>query len=293
MTIDEETPNDFAALVAIGEQAADVGTRTELINHPEDDGVSVLVSRERTNEGADRVVLAKEIMEALDARLPAPRRRIGTTVLTEVESLIVYVCRYKSEDTLVYAQPDAFRIEAVFDDHPHGPDESDAAWRKHRAQYTCPRSAEWKAWTELDGRQRSQEEFGDFIEQRLEDLRSAEGFPKPLEVLAMARHLVVHQKGAFERKIDPSTGNGILINKVENIPADSTVIPRAFKIGIPVFENGQLYGVEVRIRFAIIDGRAQFTYVMHRRREIERDAFNDVRSLVASSTALTVLAGQP
>lgn len=175
--------------------------------------------------------------------------------------------------------------------HPEGAS-SKAAWRQHRAVYTCPRSPEWKAWSEQDGRPLAQEAFADFIEARLEDLKAGEGYPKPLDVLQMARHLVMHQKGTFKRKIDPTNGNGILINKVEN-DAGSTVIPRAFQLAIPVFEGGTRYLIEARVRFAIAEGRPVFSYTLHRRKEIERDAFNKVRSKFQAATAVVVLAGTP
>lgn len=294
---DDKTTNvsDVSDLLEMGAEMADVGDRITAIGHPEDDGVAVLVSRECTDEGGDQIVLARDVMEALDQRMPGPRARKGTHTITELESLVAYVNRYKSDNTLAWANVDAFKLEVVLDDHPEGhplEGKGKAAWRQHRAVYTCPRSPEWKAWTEHDGRPLGQEQFADFVETRLEDLRGGDGYPKPLEVLNMARHLVMHQKGMFERKIDPTTGNGILINKVENV-ADSTVIPRAFLLGIPVFEGGAAYQVEARVRFALTEGRPVFSYTLHRRKEIERDAFNDVRSRFHSATAVLVLAGTP
>lgn len=293
MTDDDKTFLDnVEGLITIGEENAEAGARLIVIPHPNDPAVAVIATRERDSEGSDRLVYAHGIQEQLDQRMAGPARRAGVHALVEVDSLIHYINRHKSAHSIAWANPDAFRIEVVFDEHPAGPDATDTAWRKHRAVYTCPRSSEWKAWTERDGRQQGQEEFGDFIEARLEDLRAAQGYPKPLEVLEMARHLVMHQRGTFERKIDPTTGNGTLINKIDNEP-HSTVIHRAFVLGIPVFEGGELYQVEARVRFALVEGRPLFSYTMHRRKEIERDAFSDVRTKVAEATGVPMLAGTP
>lgn len=295
MSADETTTENVAAILTLGQEHADINLRLAEISHPDDDSVTVIATREHGDDGSDCVVLATAVMEALDQRMPGPRARKGSHLIAELESLVSYVNRYKSDDTLAWANVDGFRIEVVLDDHPAGARVEAfkrTAWRQHRAVYTCPRSPEWKAWTGLDGNPLAQEQFADFIEARLEDIRGGEGYPKPLDVLHMARHLVMHQKGTFERKIDPTNGNGILVNKVEN-ETGSTVIPRAFLLGIPVFEGGAHYQVEARVRFAIAEGRPTFSYTLHRRKEIERDAFGDVRTKFHSATAVPVLAGSP
>lgn len=291
---------DAAALLIAGEELGAVEARYEYVEPPVNGNVLVKLD---VRDGNKTVVPATDVMDVLDARAKAPRDRRGIHTLLELKSLISYVNRYKTDRTIAWADPSTFRIVVVLDDHPSNGAELDpvtgadvgpalaAAWRNHRAVYECPRSPEWKVWTQNDGRAMAQEAFADFIEQRLEDIKAHGDFPKPTELLTMARNLIVRTKGAFERQIDPTTGNGVLLNKTEN-DTGSTVIPRAFAISVPVFEGGIPYLVEIKIRMQVTDGRASFMYIMHRRPEIERDAFNEVREDLQSSTEVLLLAGR-
>ena len=285
----DENINNTEAAIQAGEQLAAIADRVMLLEHPESATTKIPVVLMRGSDGEISVEVLERAIGMLDQRLPAPRAREGVQVLTELASLIEYANRYKTPSAIAWADTKACRIGVVFDEHPAGPDV--AAWRRFRATYTCPRSAEWMAWCQFDGQPMKQEQFADFIEARLEDLRAADGMPKPLDVLTVARNLVMRTRGTFERSVDPTTGANVLVNKVENEPAGSTTIPRAFAIGVPVFEGGDLYQVEVRIRVAVTEGRATFSYVMHRRPEIERAAFADIRKAVADGTGLPVLAG--
>lgn len=244
--------------------------------------------------GVIRVEVARDILDTLIAMQAAPRRRQGTAEIYELESFTAHVNRYKGAGTMLWASPEDFTITAVYNDHPESPEGPVAftGWRDFQARYVCPRSAEWLAWTERDGKAMSQDSFADFVETRLEDLVNASGYPLPTEMLTMARDLVVMSKGTFRRQINVTTGASVLECKTET-ETGSTVIPRAFMLAIPVFEGGTRYQVEARIRFEMREGRPMFSFVLHRRREIERDAFNDARAAVTLATGLPVFAGDP
>lgn len=275
-----------AAAIESGRRSADVNRRLVVF-----EGVPVVA-------GADGgAAVAKDLLAELDARRPTPVRRKGTATLAELESFVEHVNRFKGPATVAFADVARFRVAAIFDYNPAGSaSERDgdklAGWMEHRAVYVCPRSPEWVAWTERDGRPMTQTEFADFVEARLEDLRSGskDDYPKPVDVLAMARNLMVRTSGTFQRTIDPTTGTGTLIAKTEH-GAESTKIHRAFLLGLRVFEGGELYAVEARVRFSLVEGRPAFSYQLYRRAELERDAFADVRAKVAEGTQVPVYAG--
>lgn len=284
--------DNLRAALVVGEEIANVEERSEVMEQLPDG--AILLSLEDGDAGK-RVVPNLDAMKALDERASTPRDRRGSHTLIELKSLIAYVNRYKTADTLVWADISCFTVTAILNDHPANeatPDHLTAGWRNHRAVYACPRSAEWKAWTGIDQRALAQDSFADFIEEHLEDVRAIEGYPKPLELVTMARNLSVRTKGTFERSLDPTTGNHVLLNKSEN-DTGSTVIPRAFMLTIPVFENGAPYQVEARVRMAMDNGRATFAVHLYRRAEIERDAFNDVRKEIEDEATVPVLAGRP
>lgn len=279
---------DVKAILDAGRDLTEVKPRMLAVPHPSDPDVIVPATLVTAANGASHVAYAKEILDALDARRDGPHRRSGTTKITEVDSFIAFLKRWGSTDTVVYADTTALSLTAVIDDHPAG---DASAWRGHRAIYSCPRAAEWIAWTEQADEPMSQSEFADWIEARLEDLVAGEGYPKPTELLTMARDLTIRTKGTFERKINPTTGDSVLVNKHET-EIGSTVIPRAFLVAIPCFEGGDRYQLEARARFTL-EGGPRFTYTLHRANEIERDAFGEVRVKVADGAAVPVLAGTP
>lgn len=283
--MNDQNVTDTAAAIEAGIASATANNRWALVEHPSDSNIAIPLGI--VNNGA--IVVMDGVLAELDKRW-RDRPRTGTTALTEVDSFIAHLVRWGSEDTVVYANTAAMAFEAVLDDHP--PDDHTAAARQHRASYTCPRSAEWLAWTVLDGKPMGQIAFADFIESRLEDLIDHEGFPRPLDVLQVGRALNISTKGTFQREINPTNGDSIFVCKTET-DAKSTQIPRAFMLGIPVFEGGTRYQVEARVRFALIEGRPSFSFTLHRRAEVERDAFGEVRAKVAKDTGRLVLAGTP
>lgn len=278
---------DVKPILEAGATGAGVEGRIASIEHPDDPSISVPVVLTTPGSSVD---LAKGVLDALDARLPGPRRRQGTTQLTEVDSFIAYLKEWGGPQAVIYADTARLSLTAVLDEHPRGA--SGTAWRGHRAVYSCPRAAEWIAWTAQADKPMSQSAFGDWIETRLEDLVGPEGFPKPTEMLDIARKLHIKTKGEFQRTLNPTNGNSVLVHKTQTTE-DSTQIPRAFAIAIPCFEGGDRYQIEARLRFTLDDEGPQFTFALHRCKEIERDAFGEVRAKVAKETGMLVLAGTP
>lgn len=282
----ENDASAVSTLLTAGGRMVDISDR--VYDDIEDDIPMKLVIR---GGGGEEPEVWTELLELREKRAGAPRRRTGRFALTELDSFIAWINRYKEERSVVWSDLDAFTLRAVIDEHAASDEQHIAAWREFSATYTAPRSPEWKAWTEKEGKPLEQDNFADFIEERLEDLTTGEGAAKPTDVLTMARDLRVHTKGTFQRTVNPTTGNFTLTNKTET-DTGSTQIPRMFLIAIPVFEGGERYRVEARVRFALENGRPVFGFLLHRRKEIERDAFNACRAAVANSTGLPIFAGK-
>jgi uncharacterized protein YfdQ (DUF2303 family) len=238
-----------------------------------------------------KVEIADDVQRELDARADRPLRRKGSHVLSELGAFCAFVNRNKTADSAIYADMDSMTLTCVLNEAP-AQATLIAAWRDYRAIYSCPRSPAWKEWTALDGKQMAQEAFADFVEAHLEHLTQGKGYPAPTEVLQMARDLTVLTKGTYKRTINVTTGASILECKTDT-DTGSTVIPRAFLLAIPVFDGGALYQVEARIRMQMVNGAPCFLYQLHRRTEIERDAFGEVRGIAQDQTALPLFAGKP
>lgn len=220
-----------------------------------------------------KVQALKEVIEIADARAEVPRRLRGTSTHTELESFIAHVNRFKDAQSAVFADTSRAQLTAVLNYHAGGDGESPdgderARWADHRTVYACPLSEQWKLWTSNSGVEMSQEAFGQFIEDNMVDLASPtesdDGlFPKPASVLEMARKLAINLTGEFKREINPTTGESTLVNKTEHGP-HSTKIPKAFLLGIPVFEAGALYRVEARLRFTLSSNGPRFAFAASR-----------------------------
>lgn len=282
-----DTPNisGIESAVRAGQESAEIERRYSKV-----EGIPIALVPQSM-----RIDVLTKVLDEAEKRAETPRRRKGTAAHEEVDSFIAHVNRFKDAGSVVFAEPSKTRLVAILDYH-HAGHDSAPRWGEHRSVYSCPLSKQWQAWTSRDGRDMTQDQFGEFIDANMVDLASARAdekdFAQPADVLLMARNLTIRTKGEFTRSINPTTGEGTLISKLEN-DAQSTKIPRSFLLGIPVFEGGEVYRVEARVRFQMRDGKPVFAYSLVQPEAIVRDAFGSVRKRVASETSLPVFAGTP
>jgi uncharacterized protein YfdQ (DUF2303 family) len=236
----------------------------------------------------------KDVLAELDRRRANPVRRSGTTSHDELMSFIDHVNRNKVESrTTIWADTSNTTFTAIYNDHDTGGSEDKAGWRDHRAVYTCPLSPEWIQWNDKADEWLTQEDFAQWLEERMEDL--AAGIdnlcPAPVELLEMARNLQIYTEGTFQKKIDPATGQYSMVCKEEH-RSDSTKIYRNFAAGLRIFDGGEKYRVEMRIKFNLKNGRPYFMFTVHRSSELVADAFGEMRETIYANTELPVFAGR-
>lgn len=267
----------------------------KLVNGLDMSNVSDAIMVRRNADGS--ASFAKDVQDAIESRLPAPRRRAGASAFYDVESFISAVNRWKVPNrTTLWVDTGSCRVRAIMNDNPAGVEGAD--WRDYLLSYNAPHSPEWFKWTGAAEKEMSQDEFANFIDANLEDVTtvaSAEKgkYPSPIELLEMARNLQIYTRGQFERKIDPASGTGTLVVKDEH-ETYSSKIWRAFPVALRVFEGGMTYVVEARIRFRVSNGKAYFAFTLYRADEIKRDAFKAIRERVAKECeGCPVFAGSP
>lgn len=280
---------DVVAAVQAGRESVGAAQRVTMVAV---NGISVPVS---TNGIGVQVMQAA--LDAADSYQPGPRRRQLAVTLTELDSFNGYVNRHKDAlRSVIYADTKTCAVVCVLDDHSTDevttPAPTPNGWRGHRALYGCPLSPEWERWRKQENVRMNQVAFGDFVDANLLDLTSSDGFPSPGEVLQMARSLQVNVGSRYKREVNRTTGEGSLISESEHT-AESTKIPRAFALGLRVFEGGEQHLVEARLRFSMEGGAPVFTYELYRAEETKRDAFIAIREAVKEATKLPVFAGTP
>jgi uncharacterized protein YfdQ (DUF2303 family) len=280
--------SEIAAAVDAGSQSATLSQRLTTIP----DGLGGEIPLVLLSEG-QKAIVPPGLIHYLETRAPQPSRKRGMSTHHEIASFIDHVNRQKGPTSAIWADIDQTQVVAIYNYHGassavYALEDMEAragsiapGWLDHGATYTMPLSEQWKRWTAQADEAMGQDDFADWLDAYYEDMAHKDGFPQPLELLELARNLQIFTKGQFARRTDPTTGEHSLICKEEH-SENSTKIPRAFLIGIPVFRGGQAYAVECRIRFRVNHGRAAFSYTMHRADEILRDAFADAVTEIGS-----------
>lgn len=223
-----------------------------------------------------------------ESLLEAPLRKRGVTTLHDAHSFIAVVNAQKNEATSIYSTINPPTFTAVFNDITAGP-----GWRDHCARYNAPLSPEWKTWSAKDGSQMGQADFAQFIETNLPDIAEPEG----AVVLEVARSLEAKKKVNFASSIRLSDGSHQFTYEEDvqgSAQKGQLKVPEAFILAIPVFENGELWRVEAKLRYRIQDGdKLQIWYELVRPHKVVEGAVKDLRSQIANETARPILVGSP
>lgn len=270
-----DTENSAAAILAAGSA---IGAQINAIN-PTDIPAG----------GAPLIVVPEGYeLRNLEDLLPAPSRKKGTTVLNDENSFVHVVNDQKNASTRLFSALNPPSFTAVFNADADGP-----GWGDHRAAYALPLSPEWKTWAGRDSRQSKQAEFAQFIEGNLPDIIE----PVGATVLEVVRTLEAKKKVSFASGIRLSNGEQQLIYEEEiqgSAQKGTLTVPEIFVLAIPVFENGEPWRVEARLRYRIGDDKSlTLWYELVRPHKIIEAAVNEVRARVAEKTALPLLNGSP
>ena len=266
-----EEANFIATALAAGMRAADIQTI--------DDTPIVVVP------GDTKVVDLENLMRT-------PTRKRGTVNANSVAGFVAYFKKhYKDGQTNLYMDLAAKWFIAIFDD-----DTLDAAgWRQHRLHYACPLSPEWTRWSGSDGRQRTQEEFANFIEANLPDIIE----PDSATILEISRSLEAKKNVEFSQGIRLDNGQVELkyLETIEGSAAKGQMrIPEQFRIGIPVFLGRPVYGVTCRLRYRIPKDHGcglLMWFEMERPHKVVEDAFDQIVHEIEAETGIAPIDAKP
>lgn len=244
--------------------------------------------------GSQHVVIDTERL--LAPYKPGPRRKTGKVELTTPASLTQYVNAHKVDGSTIYADWRARRAVAVLNDHTDAllaNEESPAGWGDHRAVLTLMATPEWTAWTALDGKWLSQEDFAEHILATAGDVVA----PSAADLLEMAETFVATKSVNFKSGSRLRDGQRQL-TYVEVIdaqagPAGNVVIPESILLRLAPFDGAEAVEMGARIRYRINDGALRLGYVLDRPDLVLREAFAGVVAGVEEQTGITALWGTP
>jgi uncharacterized protein YfdQ (DUF2303 family) len=251
-------------------------------------GAAVAVARDVG--GVPYVVIPEGyVVEDLSGYLPRPLRRSGQVTLADSESFIRYVERFKTNEAQIFSDQSRDTVTAIFDFHEEGP-EGRANWISHTAVLKLQRSPEWTTWNGRNNKPMSQADFAQFLEDNLPDIASPDG----ATVLEAAKSLELHKSVFFKRGINTENGT-IQLTYNEEINQGNAVghivLPTQFVLGLPVYENGQMYRVDAKLRYKITDEKIAFTFLLDRPHKIIEKAFSELLAEVRDETGIQPFLG--
>lgn len=222
----------------------------------------------------------------LEQLLPAPARTRCTVVLHEAASLVAYVTRHETAATVLYANEEQARIEAVIDHHEPGK----PAHGDHRALLTLPVTPAWQAWTAADGKIMTQTDFAGFIEDRRRDI----SHPPAADMLEIASSLRVTRNSEFisdTRLSDGQTQLSYSEIQAAQTRRSSLVVPELFTVAIPIFQAAVAVAIECRLRYRLDAGKLSLSYRIVEKAETKAAQFRLVVGEIAAAITAPVLFG--
>ena len=207
----------------------------------------------------------------------APRRPKGAVRLTTVQSLRRYLERFglttESDANIgaaaVFADPLEGRYLAVLDYHTS----EAAAHGHHRAELRLLTSEPWNVWTGSASVRKGQHEFALFVESRLDDIVD----PEAARVLEAVKSIEAARNVTFKSRVDLDREDVVFHYESETKGAGDVAFPERLVLGIPVFDDGDPFRVEARLRYKMDDEAGLLLwYDLVNVEAVHRTAANDV-----------------
>lgn len=254
----------------------------------------------------------EDLTDTIDALSPRPSRRKGSYSMGRIESYIDYTKRYKTADSVVFAQGtigdvSSVRFQTVLNAHPEGADDSLAGHEDFKVAFDAPLSKEFIFWNNNKGKRLGQQDFALLLEERVPDMcdpltwltpeqidglsRNLAGKPAaPIQMLELSRGLEVRVAETVKNQTRLPSGEMSLIYSVEHTTSDGQplIIPTWFLLNIPVFEGGAEFVIPVRLRYRISEGKTLWSYDLYRMDKTFDEAFSQMVGLVKEKTGLPV-----
>lgn len=219
-----------------------------------------------------------------------PNRPTGSVVLTQAESLHLYVDEHKlGTSPRAYANVDLAQIAVVLNDHNGG----EAEWGDWRATLNLLPSLGWKRWAEKDGCLITQEDFAEHIEDGLLEIVS----PSGARMLEIVQSFHATNRATLDSATRLDNGETQL-SYVEVVTAragqkKNIAIPQAFELALQPFEGGASFKVKARFRYRISGQQLVLGYKLERPEDVRRAAFDEVCAFFAQETGVPLFYGQP
>lgn len=250
----------------------------------------------------------------VDEYLEAPERLKGTATLTDMVSFTDHVKRFKKDNSAVFASAAMANpfLLCVYD---YSVSADKPLFAGHRSLYKFPLSEEWNAWMKFDDQPfRKQEEFAQFIEDRIADIGDPNDsgkealefselikadYASPSKLLQLSTGIELRVDLRAAKKVNLSSGE-TQIQFAEEHDARGTEgpmkVPGAFLLNIPIFEGDEdrvMLPVRLRYRLSKEDGNIHWSYSIYRADKTFDNTLRERAADAATEVALPLFYGAP
>lgn len=220
----------------------------------------------------------------LDALKPTRIRQAVT--LQTVDSLVDYVDRFKTDDTILFADIKASSIAALIDYHAPAA----SAHVDHKANMVLPFSEEWKTWAGIDGRMMDQLAFARFLEENAVDIVA----PTGADLLEVCRDLQAKRKVDFRKAVRTNTDceNFEYTDETTATTKSGGVeVPSKFQLNLPVYFGGEPVTLFAFLRWNLVETSLQLGVKLHRAEHVRQAVFKQIVTAAGERTDRPVVFG--
>lgn len=242
---------------------------------------------------------AKDVTDphGLFPRAPAYiKQRVEVQAL---DSLTDYVNKFKTADSMLFADIMANSITGLIDYHHDGVGvEGSAKVQKasnnaHAVTMALPFSEEWRLWTSIDGKLMGQLEFARFLEENNPDIAQ----PNAAELIEAARDLHALRSVKFTKVVRTDSDNENFTAEdsttlASNRTGNNVELPREFTLNIPIYFGESSIEMKAHLRWKVGDDGMSLGFKMWRPEHIRQAEFKRIVTHAAESTSLTAVYGK-
>lgn len=250
-----------------------------------------------SHDGREFLVLPKEyshhdVTPANKLKIHLPDHVRQSVNVQTADSLVDYINRYKSKNTMLFADISTDTILAAIDYHTAADGQQPEALHvAHRATLTLSKSIEWTEWNKISGHLWDQLQFARFIEENAADVRAPDG----AELLECIRDLQAHRKVNFTKAVRTSSENENFEYSEETTAKTKQggiEIPTKFKLGIPVYFGESDVDLFAFLRWKLGDGSLTLGIQLHRPEHVRQAVFQAIVRGIAERTECTAVFGK-
>lgn len=169
-----------------------------------------------------------------------------------------------------------------------------AGWADWRAELRLPLTPEWRTWLGVAGKDLSQLEFADFLEDHRLDVKDPDG----ATLLEIVTNITATRTAHFAQAQNLADGR-IQFQVSEGLEtragkAHTLTIPNSISLGLRPFAGGEAYRLDARLRYRInAEKGLSLSLRLDSPDDVIAHAFDQVVERITAQTGLPVYYGEP